>query len=45
VGVAQGLSGLVLEMTGALGRRTRWQTFDTPQLVLKAKSELGVCVL
>lgn len=38
---AQQLSGLVLEMTGVLGRRTRWQAFDTPQLVLKAKSDAG----
>jgi tetratricopeptide (TPR) repeat protein len=32
-------TGLELNLTGAMGRRTKYQTFDTPQLVLQAKSK------
>eukprot|EP01112_Ceratiomyxa_fruticulosa_P016222 TRINITY_DN4866_c0_g1_i1.p1 TRINITY_DN4866_c0_g1~~TRINITY_DN4866_c0_g1_i1.p1 ORF type:complete len:867 (-),score=209.56 TRINITY_DN4866_c0_g1_i1:264-2864(-) len=32
---AQLWTGLDAELTGVMGRRTRFQTFDTPQLVLK----------
>eukprot|EP00124_Ichthyophonus_hoferi_P003577 Ihof_evm1s317 gene=Ihof_evmTU1s317 len=35
---AQEASNLKMELTGALGRRTRFQTFDTAQLVLAARS-------
>lgn len=37
---AMEFSGLELTITGELGRRTKYQTFDTPQLVLLAKSKL-----
>ncbi|KAJ2804768.1 hypothetical protein H4R20_002372 [Coemansia guatemalensis] len=36
--LAQAASGLQWKMTGAKGRRTRFQTFDVTQLVLLAKS-------
>ncbi|KAJ2823153.1 hypothetical protein IWW50_003903, partial [Coemansia erecta] len=36
--LAQAASGLQWEMTGAKGRRTRFQTFDITQLVLLARS-------
>ncbi|EGG20930.1 tetratricopeptide repeat domain 27 [Cavenderia fasciculata] len=32
------ISGLSVSLTGALGRRTRYQTFDTAQLILDIKS-------
>ena len=35
---AQEQSGLYVNLTGALGRRTRYQVFDTAQLVLEASS-------
>ncbi|KAJ2478127.1 hypothetical protein IWW56_003924 [Coemansia sp. RSA 2131] len=38
VALAQDASGLQWQMTGARGKRTRFQTFDTTQLVLLAKS-------
>ncbi|KAJ2197808.1 CCR4-NOT core subunit cdc39 [Coemansia sp. RSA 522] len=38
VKLAQDASGLQWQMTGARGKRTRFQTFDTTQLVLLAKS-------
>ncbi|KAJ2156333.1 hypothetical protein GGF46_005258 [Coemansia sp. RSA 552] len=37
-GLAQAASGLQWEMTGAKGRRTKFQTHDVVQLVLMAKS-------
>lgn len=36
---AQEKSGLYVNLTGALGRRTRFQEFDTAQLVLEAASK------
>ncbi|OZJ03997.1 hypothetical protein BZG36_03636 [Bifiguratus adelaidae] len=36
---AQGHSGLTWTLTGALGRRTKFQTFDVSQLVLMAESK------
>jgi len=38
---ALSITGLELNLTGAMGRRTKYQTFDTPQLVLQAKSKFG----
>jgi len=35
---AQQVTGMVAELTGALGRRTKFQTFDTAQLFLSASS-------
>jgi tetratricopeptide (TPR) repeat protein len=36
---AQEISGLVTQLSGAMGRRTKFQSFDLPQLVLLAKSK------
>ena len=36
--VAKGVSGLWTHLTGALGRRTKYQKFDVSQLVLRAAS-------
>eukprot|EP01118_Nematostelium_gracile_P014988 TRINITY_DN5929_c0_g1_i2.p1 TRINITY_DN5929_c0_g1~~TRINITY_DN5929_c0_g1_i2.p1 ORF type:complete len:427 (-),score=124.88 TRINITY_DN5929_c0_g1_i2:444-1724(-) len=36
---AKEITGLVTEMTGVLGKRTKFQTFDTSQLILKAESK------
>ncbi|KAI8832710.1 hypothetical protein BC829DRAFT_448906 [Chytridium lagenaria] len=36
---SQKLSGLKWNVTGALGRRTKFQTFDVAQLVIKLKNE------
>jgi hypothetical protein len=36
---ARQTSGLEVRLTGALGRRTKFQTFDTPQLVVHATSK------
>lgn len=36
---AQKLTKLSVELSGALGKRTRFQSFDLPQLVLLAKSD------
>ena len=41
VSQAQKDIGLQVALTGRLGRRTKYQTFDTAQLVLDAKSETG----
>ena len=38
---AQECTGLQAKLTGALGVRTRFQTFKTAQLVLEAKSKTG----
>lgn len=35
---AQAASGLLMQVSGALGRRTKFQTFDVSQLVVMAKS-------
>lgn len=35
---SQSLSGLTWNITGALGRKTKFQTFDVAQLVLEASS-------
>ncbi|KNC84617.1 hypothetical protein SARC_03184 [Sphaeroforma arctica JP610] len=37
---ARELAGVTLELTGALGRRTRWQQTDISQLVLRASGGL-----
>eukprot|EP01126_Amoeba_proteus_P034314 TRINITY_DN3412_c0_g2_i10.p1 TRINITY_DN3412_c0_g2~~TRINITY_DN3412_c0_g2_i10.p1 ORF type:complete len:665 (-),score=140.25 TRINITY_DN3412_c0_g2_i10:751-2673(-) len=34
-------TGLLVQLCGALGRRTKYQSFDTSQLVLLARSKLG----
>uniref|UniRef100_A0A6B2L082 Uncharacterized protein n=1 Tax=Arcella intermedia TaxID=1963864 RepID=A0A6B2L082_9EUKA len=39
---AKNLSGLEVTLSGAMGRRTKFQTFDLPQLVLLAKSKESV---
>ncbi|KAF2076928.1 hypothetical protein CYY_001766 [Polysphondylium violaceum] len=39
---AKEISGLDASLTGALGKRTRFQTFDTAQLVLEVKSSRAV---
>jgi hypothetical protein len=31
------IANVYLEFTGKLGRRTKYQTFDTPQLVMNIK--------
>jgi len=36
---AQEITGLVTQLSGAMGRRTKFQSFDLPQLVLLAKSK------
>lgn len=36
---AQTTSNLKMQLTGALGKRTKFQTFDIAQLVLTAASE------
>lgn len=36
---ARGLIGLKLNLTGKLGKRTKYQTFDIPQLVLNIETE------
>lgn len=36
--VAQGSTGLKFQLTGILGKRTKFQSFETPQLVLDASS-------
>jgi hypothetical protein len=37
---AQQLTGLIVQLSGAMGRRTKFQTFDTAQLFLSASSTL-----